>query len=503
MSVSAVGSQSALAIQQLVSMRAQFDDLQRQLSTGQKSDTYAGLGLNRGVTVSLNAQLSAITGYDDSINNVTARISLMNTALTRMSAIGNTVKAAIVQGNTTGNGSGTSLAQQTAQSSLDEMLGLLNTQAGDRYLFSGRATDQPAVATLDHILNGNGTQAGLKQLISERKQADLGADGLGRLAINQPTATSVSVSEDAAPPFGLKLVSVNSNLTNGSVTGPTGTPATLSIDLSGGVPNAGDTVDLRFNLPDGSSTNLTLTASTKQPPGPNEFAIGATPAATAANLQAALTTAVGKLAGGALTAASAVAASNDFFNADSNNPPQRVAGPPFDTATAMTAGSAANSVIWYTGEAGSGSARATATARIDPSLAVSYGARANEDGIRTLVQNIATLAAVTVSPTDPNAADLSNALNQRLTANLSGSAGTQSITNIESDLANAQGSMSAATSRHQQTSATLNDFLQQIQGVSNEEVGAQILTLQTRMQASMQTTAMLFQTSLINYLPHA
>ena len=88
MSVSAIGSQSALAIQQLVSMRAQFDDLQRQLSTGQKSATYAGLGLNRGVTVSLNAQLSAISGYDDTINNVTTRINLMNTALGRMSDIG-------------------------------------------------------------------------------------------------------------------------------------------------------------------------------------------------------------------------------------------------------------------------------------------------------------------------------------------------------------------------------------------------------------------------------
>ena len=231
-----------------------------------------------------------------------------------------------------------------------------------------------------------------------------------------------------------------------------------------------------------------------------QFTIGATPAATAANLQSALTTAIGKLAGGALTAASAVAASNDFFNADANNPPQRVAGPPFDSATAMTAGSAADTVIWYQGEAGSDSARSTATARIDPSLAVSYGARANEAGIRALVQNIATLAAVTVSPSDPNAAELSAALNQRLTGNLNGNPGDQTITDIAVDLAGAQVSINAAKSRHQQTSGTLNDFLQQIQGVSNEEVGSQILALQTRMQASMQTTAMLFQTSLVNYL---
>ncbi len=181
MSVSSIGAQSALVIQQLVQMRSKFDDLQRQLSTGQKSSTYAGLGIDRGVTVSLNAQLSAISGYDDTIDNVMTRINLMNTALGNMIDITSTVKSAMVQANGVSNGSGAGVAQQTAQSSLDQLLALLNTQAGDRYLFSGRATDQPAVETLDHILNGNGAQAGLKQLIAERNQADLGADGLGRL----------------------------------------------------------------------------------------------------------------------------------------------------------------------------------------------------------------------------------------------------------------------------------------------------------------------------------
>jgi flagellar hook-associated protein 3 FlgL len=498
MSVSAIGVQSALAIQQLVNMRNQFDDLQRQLSTGQKSSNYAGLGLDSGVTVSLNAQLSAISGYNDTIDNVTTRISLMNTVLGSMSDLTTAVKTAMAQTPLGVNGSGTALAQQTAQNSLDQLLGMLNTQAGGRYLFSGRATDQPAVDTLDHIFNGDGAKAGLKQLISERTQADLGAGGLGRLAIGA-AGNVVSVTDDTSP-FGFKLASVSSGLTNAAVTGPSGSPATLSVNLTGGNPNDGDTLTLRFTLPDGSSENLTLSATSTSPPGANQFSIGATPAATAANLQAALTTAVGQLAATSLTAASAVSASNDFFNADSANPPQRVDGPPFDTATAMVAGTTANTVIWYTGEAGSDPARATATARIDQSLVVSYGARANEDGIRTLVQNMATLAAVTVSPSDPNASDLSAALYQRLNFNTSGG---QTITDIEADLASAQTSLTAAKTRHQQTTATLSDFLQQISGVSNESVSAQILALQTRMQASMQTTAMLFQTSLVNYLPHA
>ena len=145
MSLSPISAQSSLAIQQLIDMRKQFDDLQRQLATGQKSATYAGLGLNRGVTVSLNAQLSTIGGYDQSISNVNTRIGLMNTALGGMIDLTSIVKKAMAQAPVGANGSGAVAAQQTAQGSLDQLLGLLNTQAGDRYLFSGRSTDQPAV----------------------------------------------------------------------------------------------------------------------------------------------------------------------------------------------------------------------------------------------------------------------------------------------------------------------------------------------------------------------
>jgi flagellin-like hook-associated protein FlgL len=498
MSVSSIGAQSALIMQQLVQMRSQFDDLQRQLGTGQKSATYAGLGINRGVTVSLNAQLSAISGYDNTIDNVMARINLMNTALGNMIDITTTVKSAMVQANGVSNGSGALVAQQTGQSSLDQLLALLNAQAGDRYLFSGRATNTPAVETLDHIMNGDGARAGLKQLIFERNQADLGIDGLGRLTIGG-SGNSVQVDEQATS-FGLKLASITSTVTGATVSGPTGSPASESIDFSAAVPNPGETVTLRFNLPDGTSENLTLTATTDSPPGSNEFTIGTTSGQTASNFQTALTTAVGKLAGTSLTAASAIAASSDFFNADANNPPQRVGGSsPFYAATGMVAGTAANTVIWYTGETGTDPARSTATAKIDQSLSVSYGARANEDALRTLVQNVATLAAVTISPTDPNGVGLSSELDQRLTANL-GAPGTQTVTDIESDLASAQTSLKAAKDRHQQANSTLSDFLQQIEGVSNEDVGAQLLTLQTRMQASMQVTSMLSQLSLVNFL---
>ncbi len=499
MTVTSIGGRTATSIQSLVDLRDTLNDLQRQLSTGKRSATYAGLGIDRGVSVSLRSQLSAIASFDSTADNVQTRINVAQLSLGRFADIGSSVKSSLIRGGF-GTSATASAAQTNAKASLDELLSLLNSRAGDHYLFSGRATDQPAVETYDHIINGDGARAGLKQLIDERNQADLGASGLGRLAITTPTANSVSVAEDAVSPFGFKLASVTSNLTNATITGPAGAPAAISVDLSGGNPNVGDDITFRLTLPDGSSENLTLKATSNSPPATNEFTIGATTATTTTNLQGALTTALGKLASTALTAASAAKASSEFFSADANNPPARVSGPPFASATALTAGSAADTVIWYTGEAGSDPARSTATTRIDPSLSVSYGVRANEVGIRTLVQSVATLAATTISPTDPNGADLSAAINKRLVTNLSGPPGTQTVADIEADLASAQVSINTAKSRHQQQNATLGSFLDHIEGVSNEEVGVKILSLQTRLQASLQVTSLLYQTSLVKFL---
>ena len=85
------------------------------------------------------------------------------------------------------NGSGQTQVQVAAQSQLDEIVSLLNTQVGSNYIFSGTAVNQPAVASTSDILNGNGAQAGLTQIISERQQADLGS-GTGRLSTASPAA---------------------------------------------------------------------------------------------------------------------------------------------------------------------------------------------------------------------------------------------------------------------------------------------------------------------------
>ena len=157
-------------------------------------------------------------------------------------------------------------------------------------------------------------------------------------------------------------------------------------------------------------------------------------------------------------------------------------------------------MFWYTGESGSTPARQTATAQVGPRTTIAYGMRANEQAISTLVANVAVLAATTYSPSNPNAQASYEALSQKVTANLDPQSGIQPISDIEADLASAQTTMSNATTLNTQTQSTLQDMLQNIDGVNQNQIGEQILTLQNSLSASLSVTARLAQLSLVNFL---
>ena len=117
------------------------------------------------------------------------------------------------------------------------------------------------------------------------------------------TATNLNAAltsaEATASPYGAQLTGVSS-----SVAGVTIIPAQASVDLGTTNPTDGDQVSFTFSLPDGTTESVQLTASSQTPTPPGSFAIGATPAATAANLNAALTNSIGTLAKTSLVAAS-------------------------------------------------------------------------------------------------------------------------------------------------------------------------------------------------------
>ena len=180
--------------------------------------------------------------------------------------------------------------------------------------------------------------------------------------------------------------------------------------------------------------------------------------------------------------------------------PLRVGGPPFNTATALIAGTPANTVSWYTGENASGSARGTAVARVDQSINVQYGARANEQALRWQLQNIAAYCAVTTTANNLNATAQVSALSERVAANLAPQQGQQSIEDMEADFAGAQTAMKSASDRMTQTKTMTQTMLDSLEGVNNDQVASEVMQLQTNLQASYQTTSMLFQTSLLKFM---
>jgi hypothetical protein len=378
-------------------------------------------------------------------------------------------------------------------------LSLLNEKAGERYLFSGRAGDRPAVETPARILDGDGTRAGLRQLIAERLQADQGADVRGRLLTPAAAASVVTLAEDNAHPFGFKLASATTDF-GATVVGPAGAPASLQIDLGATNPPEGGRVSVRLALPDGSFVNIELQATSDVPVPAGKFGIGATVDDTAQNLAAAIDQSIQSLARTDLAAASAIQAGHDFFATDADNPPQRIAGPPFDTATAMVDGTTADTVFWYVGDDAVDNARDTSIARVDDAITIAYGARANEEGIRHAVQNIAVFAAMTFSPSDPDARDRYSALLSRVGTQLSPPSGIQRLEAIQTEIAGAKLAADAAGERLADRKPVLQGMVDAIESAPLEEVGAMLLQLNTRFQATLQTTAMLSQFNLLNYL---
>ena len=540
MTISGVSGRTSYIGSGILDLRSQLDTLTQQLSSGKISNTYAGLGSGRSLSIALRSQLSTVASYADTATNLNTRIGVANLSLQRLVAIGSEVKGAAVSAGGNFDNTGQTPGQRTAQLDFADSVDMLNAKSGDRYLFSGRATDTAPVAPSDQIMNGNGAAiAGLKQVIAERSTADLGVNNNGRVgaALDTTIPTAIHITEEEvtpappqkAQPFGMKVSSISTTIVGAQTTNPVDLPATpvtlppttpatpvaksMSIDLNGNVPKAGDQVKLTFTMPDGTQEDIVLTASDKTPLPANSFAIGtaAPPVtaseATAANLNAAIGQAMTDLANGPMVAASAIEAGNNFFD----NPPQRIGSTPLGSATTLVDGTASNTVIWYNGEkndvTANGAARGSAVSQIDTSITVQYGARADEQALRNQLQTVAVFAAVAVDPnqlSDPAYAKNANAqiaaLNTRVAQNLASVPGQQTVENIQADFAGAQAAIKSTTDRQVQTKAMAQTMLDSIEGINSDEVATKILALQTALQASYQTTSTLYQMSLVKFL---
>lgn len=487
------GAYRSAKTSELVTTRTQLDDLQRQLTTQKRSETYGGLGVDRRISLDINAKVSAIDSWLSGIERAQVNLKLQSQAVEGIAKMASSIRTDISTSSYIPMSGGRTGPQILAEDKFSQAIDLLNIDVNGRYLFSGRATDEKTAENAQVILYGDGNgRAGLEQLIKERA----GADGLvapaltGRLDVGGGPGV-IEITKAVNDDYGFKLRGLTIGTESaGAVSGPPGLSVTLVAQ-----PLPGETVRLDLELPDGTRQVITLTAGGDPSTG-DGFQIGADVDVTADSIRAALDTALKREAQTSLKAASAVRTAEDFFT---QNPPPRVDPTFVDAPTASPVGSG-DTVIWYRGDTSDPAfARTTASVQVDKTQTLSTGTQANERGITATLAQLAVLALVKFPQTETTSQAGYNALTERVRDNL-GYEGTQKPSEILIELGGAQNALKDATARHQATKSYLQTTVAKIEQVDTSEVALQILSLQTSLDASYRVTSILAGLSLTKFL---
>jgi flagellar hook-associated protein 3 FlgL len=447
------GVQVRRTAEMFVQLRKQGVELERQLTTGKKANSFGELGFMRRSALDLRGKLSSLQGLQDTIKDADLRMKIMLQNVQGLGKIASDTRAQALLPSSGVPG----LERAQAQGHLKLAIDQLNASINGRHLFSGTAHDVKPVADYETIT------AAVSLAVQNRAALDLGSP-TGYL-VSSSAGNSAQVTKPGGEPGGFTIIGGSSS--SGDIAA---NPATGEFAV-GAPPTAGTTISLRLGLPDGSEETITLTA-VNGTAGKGQFQIGGTAGDTATNIAAAFGNSINELAQTALPGASALRGAQDYFADDEN---------------------------WYFGASAElpQTPRSSSTVRIDETQSLGTGAQANEDAFRTLLTQLAALSVADFGPTNQRAHD---ALLKRVATNLSPELSEQKISDIGIELGNAQAAMANAKERHQATALLLENSLSGIEDAPSEEVAAKLLALQTRLQASYQTTSLLSKLSLVNYL---
>jgi hypothetical protein len=279
----------------MTSLRLKAETIQTQLGTGLRSNTYGGLGAERTTSLAMRQRLAQVEAYDATITTVQLRISLLDTTLTRLDKIGREIKGSLDPNAFEPRSDGYTDIQRSALIALDESIQLLNSDIDGRRLYGGTRTDVNPVVDMRTMLDGTGSQAGLRQLIAERRSADLGLND-GWLSMSATAATvSVGWNSEAGEDFGFRVAAVTASASTTVVTTDDGLPEETAAITFDAVPPVGEAITIDLVDEAGNPTTVMLTAGTP-PLAADSFAIGADPDETAANFLQALQVAVSRRA---------------------------------------------------------------------------------------------------------------------------------------------------------------------------------------------------------------
>lgn len=146
-SISTLG-QALDQISRLKTQQKTMDLLTTQLNTGKKSQNFSGLQQDGIFSQRARANIKSLDTYLSNIKHANRRINLMTSSMNQMKTQAQSVLSSLQLSLQEGDYENFEVLQQQAGAAYDFMIDLMNTQDGDRYLFSGSDSDtQPITET--------------------------------------------------------------------------------------------------------------------------------------------------------------------------------------------------------------------------------------------------------------------------------------------------------------------------------------------------------------------
>ena len=202
--VSTLG-QSNTQIARLGELQKSMSELQRQLTTQKKHDDYSGFGFESLSLQRSRMEKGHLESYLSNIDNVTTRVKLMSTSLTKVSDIGRQLIESIQSEVRTGNVDVNTM-RTLARDALNFFKDVTNTEIDGRYLFSGSSTTTQPINSLNNTnadfqaqitnwLNGTTSTAQLMTDVNAMTTTQLGFDpslsSSGEVSLRIDDATEV------------------------------------------------------------------------------------------------------------------------------------------------------------------------------------------------------------------------------------------------------------------------------------------------------------------------
>lgn len=145
-------AQSYMLRNRNTALKQDITRLTQELASGQVADVRQVLSGNQSYLTDLERKMDILSGYAVATTEATHFTAAMQAALGQMGNISENLSGSLITAGTSGIGVSAGDLSNEAENALEALIGRLNTNVSGRHMFSGAATDRPALTDAQTLL---------------------------------------------------------------------------------------------------------------------------------------------------------------------------------------------------------------------------------------------------------------------------------------------------------------------------------------------------------------